>query len=396
MPIPSPFFPRTSKLCESMHWKDWSGYYAVCSYASCHEREYFALRHAAGVIDVSPLLKYEIRGRDAGAFLAYLTVRDLRKLKAGRVTYLCWCDSDGKVVDEGTVTRLEEDAYRLTSNGPMLGWLQQHALGFEVTIEDSSDRLGVLALQGPFSREILSRAVERDLAGLRYFGWEKASIAGVEVMVSRTGYTGDLGFEIWVDREQALPVWDALMAEGRSRRLLPVGLDAMDVTRIEAGFILNGVDYFGSLHCLIESRKSTPREIGMGWCVKPEREPFLGQAALLQEKEQGSTWALVGLEYDWDEFEKLFDQVGLPPQLPSGGWRSAVPVYDERGGMIGQATSGAWSPLLKKNLALATVPAAMAPVGTALQIEVSVEYERKKVTARVVDKPFFDPERKKA
>ncbi len=186
------------------------------------------------------------------------------------------------------------------------------------------------------------------------------------------------------------------MAVGKPQRLLPAGLDAMDVARVEAGFILNGVDYFGSLHCLIESRKSTPNEIGLGWAVKLQRERFLGKTALLKEKEDGSTWALVGLEYDWDEFEQLFDKVGLPPQLPSGAWRDPVPVFDERGRQVGQATSGAWSPLLKKSLALATGPAAMAAVGTALQIEVSVEYERKKVTARVVNKSFFDPERKKA
>lgn len=396
MPIPSPFFPRTSELCQSMLWKDWSGYYAARCYATSHEVEYFALRHAAGVIDVSPLLKYEIRGRDAGAFLAYLTVRDLRKLKVGRVTYLCWCDEDGKVVDEGTVLRLEDQVYRLTANSPMLAWLQQHALGFEVTVEDRSHELGVLALQGPFSRDILGQAVEKDLSGLKYFAWDNAVLAGVEVMISRTGYTGDLGYEIWMDHQNALPVWDALMAVGKSRRLLATGLDAMDVARVEAGFILNGVDYFGSLHCLIDSRRSTPSEIGLGWCVKTERDRFLGQAALQKEQEDGPTWALVGLEYDWDEFEQLFDRKGLPPQLPAGAWRDAVPVYDARGRQVGQATSGAWSPLLKKNLALASVPSGLSAVGTALQVEVSVEYERKKVTARVVQRPFFNPERKKA
>jgi aminomethyltransferase len=379
-----------------MLWKDWSGYYAVRAYGPCHEREYFALRHAAGLIDVSPLMKYDIRGKEAGAFLAYLTVRDLRKLKVGRVTYLCRCDADGKVVDEGTVTRLEEDAYRLTANGPMLGWLHDHAHGFQVNIEDSSTRLGVLALQGPRAREILSGAVDEDIAGLRYFAWQDARIGDVPVMVSRTGYTGDLGYEIWMDSEQALPVWDALMSAGAAHRLLPAGLDAMDMTRLEAGFILNGVDYFSSHHCLIESRKSTPFEIGLGWSVKLQREPFLGQQALRKEKDEGSRWALVGLEYDWDEFEALFNGVGLPPQLPSGAWRDAVPVYDDRGRQVGQATSGAWSPLLKKNLALATVPAERSAVGSTLKIEVSVEFQRKQVTAHVVNKPFFDPERKRA
>ncbi len=396
MPIPSPFFPRTSKLCTSMSWKDWAGYLAVCSYGACHEREYFALRHAAGLIDVSPLFKYEITGPGAGDFLAYLTVRDVRKLKTGRATYLCWCDEDGKVVDDGTVTRLEEEAYRLTANGPMLSWLGRYSRDFEVNIEDSSARLGVLALQGPSARDILSRAANEDFSDLKFFWSRSAVVSGVEVLVSRTGYTGDLGYEIWTEQEAALPVWDAIMAAGIPDRLQPVGLDAMDVSRIESGFILNGVDYFSSVHCLIDSRKSSAYEIGLGWAVQLNRERFLGQEALRVEKEHGSVWSLVGLEIDWDDVEGLFAAAGLPPEVPSGGWRDARPVYDDRGRQIGQATSGAWSPLLKKNLALATVLSEHASVGAEVTIEVTVEYQRKTATARVVKRPFFDPARKRS
>ncbi len=199
-----------------------------------------------------------------------------------------------------------------------------------------------------------------------------------------------------MDRVDALRVWDALIAAGRAYRLEPVGLDAMDISRVEAGFILNGVDYFGSLSCLIESRKSSPYEIGLGWAVKLDRDPFVGQAALAAERARGSRWRLVGLCYDWDEYEALFAEVGLPPTVPGLAWRDAVPVFDARGRQVGQATSGAWSPLLKRNLALATVETGHARPGTDLRVEVTVEYRRRSVRATVSPTPFLDPERKRA
>jgi aminomethyltransferase len=396
MPIPTPFHPRTSALCTSLFWKEWAGCHAVRSYDTHHEREYHAIRQAAGLIDVSPLYKYEVRGAGAADFLSHLTVRDVRRLRPGRVTYLCWCDDDGKVVDDGTVSRLAEDHFRLTSAEPALAWLLRHARAFRVEIEDASARLGALALQGPRSRAILEQAAAMPLGGLRFFGVTAARIEGIDVQLSRTGYTGDLGFEIWVPREHALAVWDALVRAGQAHRLLPAGLDALDVTRIEAGFILNGVDYFSAPRCLIASRKSTPDEIGLGWTVALEREPFVGQSALRAERRRGPAWAKVGLRYDWEEYEALFAEVSLPPQVPSGAWRTAVPLYDSRGRQVGQATSGAWSPLLKCNLALATVESGVAAAGTRLRVEVTVEYRRKLVTATVEPTPFFDPPRKRA
>ncbi|MFQ5701281.1 MAG: aminomethyltransferase family protein [Acidobacteriota bacterium] len=379
-----------------MAWKEWAGYYAVRSYDTCHELEYFTLHHAAGLIDVSPLFKYEVSGPGAAAYLSYLTVKDIEKLRTGRVTYLCWCDDDGKVLDDGTISRLDDTRFRVTAAEPAYAWLQEHAERYRVVIEDSSDRLGVLSLQGPTSRDLLRQVCGRALDGLRYFGVISAAIGNVPVEISRTGYTGELGYEIWIPRDHCLDVWDTIRDAGGRYRLQPVGLDAMDMARIEAGFIMNGVDYFSAHHCLIDSRKSSPFEIGLGRAVQLDRAPFIGQAALRREKADGSRWALVGLEYDWDAFEALFTAVGLPPQVPSGAWRSAVPVYDQRDRQIGQATSGTWSPLLKKNLALASVRAPLATPGTRLKVEVTVEYERKRIGATVVRKPFFDPERKKA
>ena len=395
MPIPSPFHERTAALCTSYRWKDWAGYYAVCSYDTYAEREYFALRHAAGLIDVTPLFKYEIEGPDAGAFLARVLVKDPRALKIGQVTYLCWCDDRGFVVDDGTVTRLDEDRYRLTAAEPSFAWLERFRRGYDVSIEDSTARIGALSLQGPRARAVLADCCDADLELLRFFHGTRADLDGLDVWISRTGYTGDLGYEIWVDAGDALKLWDAVMAAGAAHGLEPAALDAMDITRIEAGFIMNGVDYFSAHHCLIDARKSTPYELGLGWTVKLDREPFNGQAALRAEKERGPRRRLVGLVIDWDELEALYAEHGLPPEICTAAWRTGVPVYAKGGRQVGKATSGAWSPILKRNLALADVEAELAAVGTELDFEVTVEYRRRRVTATVTKKPFFDPPRKR-
>jgi len=395
MPVPTPFHERTSALCTSLLYKEWAGYYAVKSYDTSLEREYFAIRHSAGLLDVTALYKYEVRGRDAGAFLSHVMVKDLRALKPGRVTYLCWCDDDGKVVDDGTVTRLAEERYRVTAAEPSFTWLRRQARGFAVTIEDVSSELGTLALQGPRARDILKDAARGiDMDGLKFFAAAPASIAGVDVHITRTGYTGDLGYEVWVPAHGALAVYDQIMRAGHPHRIEPAGLDALDLTRVEAGFIMNGVDYHSAHQVPLESRKSTPFELGLAWTVQLDREPFIGQAALVAEKQRGPARALVGLVYDWDEYEALFAAIGLGPSVPLGTCRDPVPVYDD-GGQVGRASSRAWSPILKKYLALATVQARCAAPGTRLRIEVTVEYERKQIAATVTPTPFFDPPRKK-
>ncbi|MES1211137.1 MAG: aminomethyltransferase family protein, partial [Acidobacteriota bacterium] len=281
---------------------------------------------------------------------------------------------------------------------PTLHWLQAVGRGFDVEIEDSSARLAALALQGPTSRAILRDAIDPGAAqidSLKFFGVTSAAISGIPVWISRTGYTGDLGYEVWVERENALVVWDALMAAGRPHGIEPAGLDALDVARIEAGFILLGVDYFSSHKVVLEARKSTPLELGFGWMVDLERGSFIGRDAIAAEMKRGSIWQLVGLEVSWEELETLYASFNLPPSLPATARRDALPIYDETGRQVGQATSHTWSPLLKKYLAIASVHRGYEAKGTKLQIEHTVEYERRKVTATVAPLPFYDPERKR-
>jgi aminomethyltransferase len=398
MPIPSPFHERTAKLCTSYRWKDWSGYAAVCSYDTTHEREYFAFRESAGLLDVTPLWKYEVHGPDAAALLARMMVRDVAKLKIGRVGYSCWCDDFGKVIDDGTVTRLAEDYYRVTAADPTLHWLQAVGRGMRVTIEDSSARLAALALQGPRSREILRAASDADLDALKFFGATRARLDGLDVWITRTGFTGDLGYEVWTANDGALRLWDALIDAGRPHGIEPAGLDALDVSRIEAGFILLGVDYFSAPMVVLEARKSTPYEIGLGWIVDFDRARFpgfVGREALAAERQRGPAWALVGLEVAWEALESLYDSYSLPPNLPATARRDGLPVYDGGLRQVGKVTSHTWSPILKRYIALASILAAHAQPGTILQLEHTVEYERRKVPAKVVKTPFFDPARKR-
>ncbi|MCH2133707.1 MAG: aminomethyltransferase family protein [Phycisphaerales bacterium] len=396
MPIPSPFHARTSELCTGLRWKDWSGYHAVCSYGPCHEPEYIAFRHSAGLMDVTPLHKYDVSGPDATAFLSRLMVKNIAKLKVGQITYCCWCDEDGKLLDDGTVWRLDENDYRVTAAEPSLAWFQHNAHGFTVSIEDTTSRIAAVSIQGPNAREILKQVSDADMDGLRFFWLARTRIDGRAAIITRTGYTGDLGYEVWVDSEDAVPLWDALMSAGQPYGIMPTGLDALDVCRVEAGFIMNGVDYYSANHCIIENRKSTPYEAGLGWTVNLERDPFIGQQALRLEKEQGPVRHFVGLEIDWDEFERLHARYGLPPELCSSAWRDPKPIYSTRGRQVGQATSGAWSPMLKRSLALATVDGPWHEVGQELQIECTVEYVRHRIKATVSKKPFFDPPRKRS
>lgn len=395
MPIPTPFHERTAPLCTSLRWKDWAGYHAVCSFDTTHEREYYALRHAAGLIDVTPLYKYEVTGPDAGAFLAQVMVKDVRTLKQGQTTYLCWCDDEGYVIDDGTVTRFDENHYRVTAAEPTWAWFQRFRRGYDIELEDSTTRIGALSLQGPFAKEVLEDCCDADLDKMRFFFGQEADLDGKKVWISRTGYTGDLGYEVWCDSGDAVGVWDGIMAAGGNHGLEPAALDAMDVTRIEAGFIMNGVDYYSAHHCMIDARKSTPYELGLGWTVKLDREPFNGQAALRAEKARGPARKFAGLVLDWDEFEALYAEHGLPPEVCPHAWRDGVPIYAPGGQQVGKATSGAWSPLLKQDLALADLEAGYADIGTKLDFEVTVEYTRRRVTATVTKKPFFDPARKR-
>ncbi len=395
MPRKTPFHPRTQALAESYAWKEWAGYLAVCTYDRHSEREYFAFRYAAGLLDVTPLYKVDVRGPDAAAFLSRAWCRDITKCSVGRVVYTTMADAHGKCLDDGTVSRLSRDHYRVTSSESWLAWFGRLSRGFDVTLEDTTHQVAALALQGPHARDVLREITAFDVDRMRFFRVRPTTIAGVPVHLSRTGYTGDLGYEIWTSNEHALALWDALIAAGRPWGLEPAGLDALDVTRIEAGFVLQGIDYVSARSCLIEARKSTPTEAGLGWTVDlDDRPPFVGQKALLLERERGPVWDLVGLELDWPELEALYASYGLPPHLAPLACRQAVPVYGPSG-QVGQATSQTWSPVLKKPIALAQIRVGHAKVGTRLQVEHTVEFERRRITATVVERPFYDPPRKK-
>ncbi|HET9838832.1 MAG TPA: aminomethyltransferase family protein [Candidatus Angelobacter sp.] len=393
MPIGTAFHERTFALCQSLSYREWSGYYTVSSYEVHHEHEYNAIRNAAALIDITPLYKYIVQGRDATRLVNRVITRDINKVKPGQVIYCCWCDEQGYVIDDGTITRLEENKYRWTAADPSLRWFHQNGLNMEVQIEDISEKVAALALQGPTSGRLLKTVAEADIANLKYFRMTSGKVAGVPVDISRTGYTGDLGYEIWVPWNDAVKVWDALMERGRQFDIHAAGMLALDVARIEAGLLLIEVDYVSSKKALIAQQKYSPFELGFGKMVHLEKENFVGKAALAQQQKSGVVRQLVGLELDWVEIEERYEKFGLTPAAPAQASRVHVPVYSG-GKQVGKATSTTWSPLLKKMIALASVETSHSRPGTKLQMEITIEAVRQKVTATVAKLPFFSPERK--
>lgn len=391
----TPFHARTAPLIRAQTWRRWAGYQVASAYETNPDREYAAIRNAAALFDVSPLHKYLIAGRDAARLLDRMVTRDVTKCAVGQVLYTPWCDADGKVIDDGTVSRLNDGTFRLTSAEPNMRWLSMNAVGLDVTIEDVSERIAALALQGPRSRAILERLAPRSIADLKYFRLTHTTLRDIPVTISRTGYTGDLGYEIWVDAERALPVWDALIDAGTPHGITPAGIWALDLARIEAGLVMLDVDYFSSHHALIPDQKSSPLELNLGWTVNTTKGPYNGRRALRAEKAHGSAWNFVGIEVSWASLERLYAERGLPPALPNIAWRGSAPIM--RGGkQVGYATSGCWSPLLKKYLALAHIMAPHYAPGTPVEMEITVEHRRKRTDATIRKLPFFDPERKKA
>jgi aminomethyltransferase len=395
VPVGTAFHARTFPLCQSLNYREWSGYYTVSVYEVHHEHEYNAIRNAAALIDISPLYKYLITGKDATKLVNRVITRDIRKVAAGQVIYCCWCDERGKVIDDGTVTRLEENKYRWTAADPSLRWFRQNGTNMDVQVEDISEKVAALALQGPTSGKLLKSVAEADIANLKYFRVTHGKIAGIPVDISRTGYTGDLGYEIWVPWNDAVKVWDAVMETGKRFDIHAAGMLALDVARVEAGLLLIEVDYTSSKKALIASQKYSPYELGFAKMVHLNKENFIGKAALEQDQKQAVARQFVGLEIDWTEVEERYEKFGLTPAAPSQASRVAVPVYcGEK--QVGKATSTTWSPVLKKMIALASVETSHSKLGTRLQIEITIEAIRQKVTAKIVKMPFFNPARKTA
>ena len=396
MSVGTAFHPRTALLNTKMQWREWAGYFASSLYADFHDIEYNAIREAAAVIDVSPLYKYRITGADAIRLADRVMTRDATKLKVGQVFYTPWCDEHGKVIDDGTVARVGEHELRWTAADPQYRWLTLNAAGLDVQIEDVSEALAALALQGPYSRAVLEAATAEAFEDLGYFRRRAGRIGGVDIDVSRTGYTGDLGYELWIPAESAPDVWDAIFAAGKAYAIRPAGMHALDVVRLEAGMIMLEVDYTSARHAMNPEQSYSPFEIGLGKLVSFDKGDYVGRRALAAEVATGGPERrLVGLQLDWYDIENLFDAQGLPPGVSPYVDRSPVPVFAD-GRQVGKATSHGWSPILKQALALASVPPRYERVGTKLQVEWTVEGRRGRVTATVVELPFLDLDRKRS
>jgi len=404
MSVGTAFFRRESPLNRKMAWREWAGYYAAGAYADAPDIEYNAIRDAVAVIDVSPLFKYEISGPDATRFVDRIITRDATRQKVNQVYYTPWCDEDGKVIDDGTVTRLEESRYRWTAADPNLRWFRMNATGLHVSIEETTESTAALALQGPMSRNVLDSITGESFDELRYFRHRPAALKGsgrarssVAFDVTRTGYTGDLGYELWVDADQAERLWDAVFRAGAAFGIRPAGILALDVARVEAGLILIEADYTSVRHALIPEQAYSPFEIGLGRLVSFDKAEYNGRRALMAEQARGGpARRLVGLTVEWAGIEEAFARQGLSPALSPLASRDAVPVFNGRDRQVGKMTSSAWSPILKQMIGLASVDANVSDAGTDLWVEWTVEAHRGKVRAAVTPLPFLDLPRKRA
>jgi aminomethyltransferase len=396
MTLETPFHPRTAELNQARRWRKWSGFFIADSYFPAHDLEYHAVRFSAALFDVTPMCKYRVSGPDAAKLVDRVITRRVDRIKPMRAIYTPWCDQDGRVLDDGTVALLADGSYFWTAAEPQHGWLDAASEGLNLTIEDLTERLCALSLQGPCSRDVLSGAVGRDMSDLPFFGRADVTIAGVPVSISRTGYSGDLGYELWIPFEQGLPVWDALIKSGANYTLRVAGMEALDVARLEAGLIMAGVDYHSSRTARHPSLAVSPYEIGMDRLVDLDKPAFIGKRALMDEVASGGPAnRLVGLELDLNVFEEAYLDLGYAIEHPLRAWRHVTPLT-RKGQTIGRATSGTFSPLLKRSIALGFLPAKHAEPGSSVGIEWQIEETRQQIPATVVPLPFLDLPRKRS
>jgi aminomethyltransferase len=390
------FWSRQRELNKKESWGEWSGYFAAAVYADFHDIEYSAIREAAAVIDVSPLYKYEVEGPDASRLLDRVMTRDVSRMQLGQVVYAAWCDEDGKVLDDGTITRTDEHTFRITAADPCYRWFVLNATNLDVEIRDVSETIAGLAIQGRLSREVLEAVTGADWSDVRYFRERSTSVAGIDVDVTRTGYTGDRGYELWIPTADALTVWDAIFEAGAPFGIHAAGIRALDVARVEAGLILIEAEYTSARTATSPELTYSPFELGLGRLVDFDKaSDFNGRRALLAERDEGGpARRLVGLELEWAGIEAMYTKHGLAPGISLLVHRDPVPVYRE-GKQIGRATSMAWGPTIKKMVAFGSVDRAFERIGSRLSVEYSVEGERGKVAASVVAMPFLDLERKR-
>jgi aminomethyltransferase len=395
----TPFHERLSELNDQHLYTHWSGYLSALRYSHAPKHEYFAVRNGVGIFDTSPLFKYRISGPGAVDFLSGVVVRELSVLRPGRAAYTLWCDDRGFVMEDGVVFRLSDNELVLTSARPMLSWLSQHQYGGRVALEDVTDDYAMLAVQGPRSRDVLAGLVP-EVTELPYFGLAEAKLASVPVTVSRTGYTGDLGYELTVPAQDAAKVLDAVLDAGRPHGLRPFGEDALMTLRIEAGLPLTGVEWHDSRTAWTDHDRMTPKELGQGWMLKGVRDGsrrFVGSQAIRRELLDGtSRWATTGIVVDWAAWDRLYREAG---ELPSKdeqalGWEQWL--RDENDEQVGYVTSFCYSPVLQRHIGLARVRPGLAGPGTGLLMETTLHHSTHMVAVTTAPLPFFNPARKTA
>lgn len=395
----TPFHARTSALNQTGLWSHWAGHLAANRYQVSDKFEYFAVRSAAGIFDSSPLFKYRIAGRDAERYLAGMLARDIRACPPQHAQYTTWLDDRGFVLEDGVIQRRGPDEYLLTAAEPNYAYFADRIGRLAVTIEEVSVEQGTIAVQGPRSRDLLSRLVP-GVASLPFFGLTGGTIGGAEVVVSRTGYTGDLGYEIWVATPDALRVWDSLWEAVEGHGVLPFGLAALYMLRIEAGLLLLAVDFDSSRLAFNDAHRSTPIELGWSWMFKDlgsDDRAFIGRRALEREMaERSSRWKMSGLVVDWEDYDRVYGAAGLIPPKVHAPLHEDWMVYDGDGKRVGYATSVMYSPVLQRHIALARVRPDLAKVGTRVQLEFTVDHQYQKIAAHVARLPLFNPQRKTA
>jgi aminomethyltransferase len=395
----TPFHERTNAANSTGLWEHWSGYLVARRYQLSEKFEYFAIRNSAGLFDSSPLYKYRIHGPDAEAFLAGVLARDIRTCAVGHGQYTTWLDDGGFVVEDGVVFRNAADDYLLTCAEPNFAYFDGLVGRKRVAIEDVSEDSAVLAIQGPKSREILT-CLAPDIVTLPYFGLMSASIAGADVRISRTGFTGDLGYEIWIPSDRAIAVWDAVAEASAGRGVIPIGSIALDMARIEAGLLLLDVDFTSSRYAWTDAHRSTLIELGLGWMVRDlasDDRAFIGRAAIERElRDKTSRWKLTGLVFDWREYDRHFDEAGLIPPKDHTPIDEEYYIYDDDGKQLGYATSQMYSPMLQRHIALARVPLELTKPGSRVKIELAVSHRYEYFDAVVTRLPLYNPDRRTA
>jgi len=399
MVLTTPFHERLAPLNQTHLWSHWSGYLSAVKYQMSDKFEYFAVRNSAGLIDTSPLYKYRIAGRDAGKFLGGVLARDIGACRDGQAQYTLWCDERGYVVEDGVVIRFAPDDYILTSAEPNLAYFQK-LIGYEqVEITDVSADYASLAVQGPRAREILAE-LDPQIATLGFFHHGAAKIGNVPVHVSRTGYTGDLGYELWVGTEGALEMWDTLTGACAGRGVLPVGQSALLMTRIEAGLVLIGVDFHSSRFAFNDDECSTPAELGFAWMFRDlatSTRRFLGRAAIERElANKSSRWKMCGLTIDWRDWDRHYNEAGLIPPKDETPIVYEMMLYDDEGNRVGYTTSFMYSPMLQRHIAMARVRPDLATAGSRVNLEITINHRYHTVAAVVARPPLFNPPRKTA